>query len=229
MYADLGEIPDLCFHGRKILDKLYRFGWHALLIAMAGDILVSLALPVFYKEYSSMKMSISALGNPQSPVRVPFNIWMLIEGVLFLASIPAVYKLYHSVSGGLTNTMIIFIAVFAVGACIFTCFFSVNESKDVVTTASTVHGVGSVVGFLLFLFTPLLLAILSFKSKESGIGVLSIICFVGALVFFVLFVMSDKPGFSDTIINNEGLWERLNLISMYMPLLTVSAGQIFKR
>ena len=55
------------------MEKLCRLGWYALIIAMAGDILVSLVLPRFYKEYSSMKMSISALGNPQSPVRFPFN------------------------------------------------------------------------------------------------------------------------------------------------------------
>ncbi len=196
---------------------------------MAGDILVSFVLPCFYKDYSSMKMSISALGNPQSPVRIPFNIWMLIEGILFLAAIPALYKRYHSVSGGLTYAMIIFIAIFAIGACIFTCFFSVNESKDIVTTASKIHGVGSVIGFMLFLFTPLLLAILSFKNKESFIGIISILCFVLAFAFFVLFVMSDKPEFSNTIINNEGLWERLNLIFMYMPFLAVSAGRIIRR
>ncbi len=175
-----------------------------------------------------MKMSISALGNPQSPVRVSFNIWMLIEGLLFLAAIPALYKMYHPVSGGLTNTMIIFIAIFAIGACIFTCFFSVNESRDIVTTASKIHGVGSVVGFMLFLFVPLLVAILSFKSKDTGICVVSIICFIIALAFFVLFVMSDKPEFSDTVINNEGLWERLNLIFMYLSLLAVSIRQIIR-
>jgi len=66
-----------------------------------------------------------------------------------------------------------------------------------------------------------------FKGKED-IGTVSIICFVIALVFFVLFVMSDKPEFSNTIINNEGLWERLNLIFMYAPLLVVSIRQIIK-
>ena len=210
------------------MEKFYRFGWYTLCIAMAGDVLVSLVLPCFYKEYSSMKMSISALGNPQSPVRIPFNIWMLIEGVLFLTAIPALYNQYHSVSGGLTYTMIVFITIFAIGACVFTCFFSVNESKDIVTTASKIHGVGSVIGFMLFLFVPLLVAILSSKSKDTGIGVVSIICFIIALVFFVLFVMSDKPEFSDTIINNEGLWERLNLIFMYVPLVVVSIRQIIK-
>ncbi len=210
------------------MEKLCRLGWYALIIAMAGDILVSLVLPRFYKEYSSMKMSISALGNPQSPVRFPFNTWMLIEGVLFLVAIPALYKRYHPISRGLTYTMIIFIAIFAIGACIFTCFFSVNESKDIVTTASKIHGVGSVIGFMLFLFVPLMVSILSFMSKESGIGIVSIICFVIALAFFVLFVMSDKPEFSNTIISNEGLWERLNLIFMYAPLLVVSIRQIIR-
>ncbi len=210
------------------MEKLYRFGWYALILAMAGDILVSLVLPFLYKEYSSAKMSISALGNPHSPVRIPFNTWMFIEGVLFLFAIPALFKRYNPVSAGLTYTMIAFTAIFAVGACIFTCFFSVNESKDIVTTASKIHGVGSVIGFMLFLFVPLLIAILSFKSKDIVIGTVSIICFVIALVFFVLFVMSDKPEFSNTIINNEGLWERLNLIFMYAPLLVVSIRQIIK-
>ncbi len=210
------------------MDKFYRYGWLFMIIAMAGDIIVSMILPLFYKNYDWMKMSISALGNPESPVRIPFNIWMLIEGVMFLAAIPALYRQYHHVSGGLTYTMMIFIAIFAIGACIFTCFFSVNESKDIVTTASKIHGVGSVIGFMLFLLVPLLLAILSFKSKESGLGVVSIVFFIIALIFFALFVMSDKPEFSDTIINNEGLWERLNLIFMYAPLIVVSVRQLIR-
>ncbi|SEP55718.1 Protein of unknown function [Lachnospiraceae bacterium NE2001] len=208
------------------MDRYYKYGWITLLIAMSGDIVVSLVLPLFYKEYSCFKMSISALGNPQSPVRIPFNIWMLIEGLLFLAAIPSIYKLYHSVSVGLTYTVILFIVVFAIGACIFTCFFSVNESKEVVTAASQIHGVGSVIGFMLFLFIPLIAAILSFKAGESGCGVASIISFILALFFFTLFVMSDKPEFANTVIENEGLWQRINLVFMYFPLFVVSIKNI---
>lgn len=209
-----------------IMDRLIKIGWYALLIAMAGDIVISLLLPVFYKGYSISRMSISALGNPQSPVRVPFNIWMLIEGVLFLIAIPAFYKAYASVSKGLTITSVVFIAAFAIGACIFTCFFSVNESKDVVTTASKIHGAGSIIGFMLFLFVPLLVAILSFKNKDGLSGGISIACFVLALVFFTLFVMSDKEEFSKTFIANEGLWQRLNLLFMYLPLGIVAIKNI---
>ncbi|ORX80359.1 hypothetical protein BCR32DRAFT_245673 [Anaeromyces robustus] len=193
---------------------------------MFGDIIISLLLPLFYKEYNIMKMSISALGNPKSPVKLPFNLWMFIEGILFLLGIPILYKVYHSISSGITYTLITFVAIFAIGACIFTCFFSVNESKDEITTASKIHGAGSVLGFMVFLFSPILIAILSFKNKEITIGILSIVFFIISLIFFVLFVMSDKPEFSNSIINNEGLWQRLNLIFMYMPFIIVAIKRI---
>ena len=201
-------------------------GWIFLLIAMAGDLIVSLVLSFFYKGYSSMKMSLSALGNPNSPVRIPFNIWMFIEGMLFLLALPAVYQYFQQTSKALTIVMMVFIAFFAVGACILTCFFSVNESKDVVTTASKIHGAGSVIGFMLFLLVPLFVAILSFKAQNTAVGVVSLVSFVLSLVFFALFVMSDKPEFKSTAINNEGLWQRLNLLFMYLPLAVVSVSNL---
>ena len=47
-----------------------------------------------------------------------------------------------------------------------------------------------------------------------------------ALVFFALFVMSDKEEFTGTAVNNEGLWQRLNLVFMYLPLAVVALKQI---
>ena len=110
------------------MNSFFIFGWYGLLIAVIGDLLVSTILSLFYKGYNIATMSISALGNPQSPVRLPFNIWMFIEGMLFLISLPALYKQYHSTSGWMTIILIVFIAVFGIGACIFTAFFSVNET-----------------------------------------------------------------------------------------------------
>ena len=210
------------------MNSFFIFGWYGLLIAVIGDLLVSTILSLFYKEYSIATMSISALGNPKSPVRLPFNIWMFLEGVLFLLSLPVLYNRYHLTSGWITIVLIAFIAVFGVGSCIFTAFFSVNETKDIVTISSKIHGAGSALGFIVFLFVPLLLAMLSFIDGEIIIGVISIICFIISLVFFVLFVMSDKQEFANTVISNEGLWQRLNLIFMYLPLAIVSIQNIFQ-
>ena len=46
------------------MDKLESYGWIFILIAMAGDLVVSFILSFFYGEYNCLKMSISALGNP---------------------------------------------------------------------------------------------------------------------------------------------------------------------
>lgn len=211
-----------------LMENLKSYGWIFILIAMAGDLLVSFFLSMFYRNYSNLKMSISALGNPSSPVRNPFNIWMLIEGILFMMALPAINNAFRSISGVITNILLIFVAFFAIGACIFTCFFSVNESKDVVTFASKIHGAGSVIGFMLFLFVPLLLGILYYKDQNRMMGTVSIICFAAAMVFFVLFVMSDKQEFKNTIIDNEGLWQRLNLAFMYLPLAITAIIRIGK-
>ncbi len=211
-----------------LTENLKSYGWIFILIAMAGDLLVSFFLSMFYRNYSNLKMSISALGNPSSLVRNPFNIWMLIEGILFMMALPAINNAFRSISGVITNILLIFVAFFAIGACIFTCFFSVNESKDVVTLASKIHGAGSVIGFMLFLFVPLLLGILYYKDQNRMMGTVSIICFAAAMVFFVLFVMSDKQEFKNTIIDNEGLWQRLNLAFMYLPLAITAIIRIGK-
>ncbi|MGC4019027.1 MAG: hypothetical protein QM793_07230 [Muricomes sp.] len=69
---------------------------------------------------------------------------------LFGAATPAIYHAYYLVLKPLIMASVLFIAVFAVGACIFTCFFSVNETKDMVTSSSKIHYVGSAIGFMLF-------------------------------------------------------------------------------
>ena len=209
------------------MDLIIKYGWHALLIAVVGEMLIPIILAPFYKGYKTTTMAISTLGNNNSPVRLPFNLWMLIAGALFLAATPAIYNAYYQASKSLSMVSVLFIGIFAIGACIFTCFFSVNETKDVVTTASKIHGAGSAIGFMLFLFVPLFLAILSFKSNDKSTGMISAVSFALALLFFVLFIMADKTQFQRTLVAKEGLWQRLNLLFMYLPLGYIAASNLW--
>ena len=213
---------------KYVKEKIYKYGWNTLIAAMTGDLIISWILSIFYKGYSNAKMSISMLGNPNSPVRLPFNLWMFIEGLLFLISLPVLHINFSRFSHCLTNLLLFFVSMFAVGSCIFTSFFSLNESKITVTIASKIHEVASGLGFILFVFVPLLIAILSFKAAKREIGIISILSFVLALIFFVLFVMSDKPQFTSTFIDNKGLWQRLNLLFMYLPLGIFAVNGIMK-
>lgn len=208
------------------MNTVIKYGWLCLLIAVIGEMVVPFILAPFYKGYSNTTMAISTLGNGNSPVRVPFNLWMLVAGTLLLLSTPAVYNLYSKVSKPLSIITILFIGVFAIGACILTCLFSVNETKAVVTTASKIHGAGSAIGFMVLLFVPLFIAILSFRSVDRTSGTVAIISFAFALICFVLFIMADKPQFQNTMIAKEGLWQRLNLLFMYLPLAFIAVMNI---
>lgn len=189
-----------------------------LIIAIIGDFAVPYLLGAFYKGYNHNLMVMSSLGNPNSPVRVLYNIWLIILGVLLIFSSTLVAAKYWSISKPLAFTTAILIIVFAIGAGMLSGIFSVNESKEMETISSKIHGVGAALGFMALLFAPLLLAILSYKSSDKTAGILFTISFVLAFVFFAFFVMADKPQFQSTFIRNEGLWQRLSLLLMYFPL-----------
>ena len=43
-------------------------------------------------------------------------------------------------------------------------------------------------------------------------------CFILAILCFSCFVMGDKPNYKNTVLAFEGLWQRLSLLFMYLPL-----------
>lgn len=64
----------------------------------------------------------------------------------------------------------------------------------------------------------LLNGILAFKQENTVFGVICLISYVLALIFFIFFIMGDKEQFQNTMLRYEGMWERLALLSMYSPL-----------
>ena len=65
--------------------------------------------------------------------------------------------------------------------------------------SAKIHGFGSVLGFLALTFAPLVVALFYFKGRQTGLALCALTCFILALVFFVLFVMADKPRFAHTV------------------------------
>lgn len=201
-------------------------GFWLLMVATAGDLLTPFLLAPFYSRYSHFTMVMSLLGNRNSPVHFIYNIWLVIAGVMFLLGNIKLYATYASVSKGLSVILFMFIAVYAVGACILSGIFAVGETKELLTLSEKIHGYGSVLGFFLFIFTPLMIGILSIRSNQLLPGIISILCFVIALIFFALFIMADKEKFAHTVISYEGLWQRLSLFCMYVPIFIVSCQRL---
>ena len=204
-----------------------RFFNMILLFTIIGEFIVPWILEQFYSEYNSMKMVMSVLGSPQSPVRLVYNLWLVWLGG-FLAYTAGVYFMsFRANFPVLAVFMLLSIGFFAVGAGLISGFFSVNESKYIVTTASKIHGISAAIGFMALLLFPLLNGIVSFKQNGTLEGIISISSFVLSLIFFACFVMGEKEQFQNTPLKYEGLWERLTLFCMYIPFVYKSMSNLF--
>ena len=190
-----------------------------LLITIIGEFLLPWLLKHFYKGYNSKTMVMSVLGSPESPVRKIYNVWLVWFGIFLLGTSFLFFKEVNTISSVLAVLTFVSIAVFAVGAGILSGLFSVNESKENVTFASKIHGAGSAIGFMTLLFFPLLQGVSAFKESDVIKGIICVVAFVLAIMFFAFFIMGDKEKFKETIFSYEGLWERLSLLFMYMPFL----------
>ena len=110
-----------------------------LLFTIIGEFIVPWILERFYSEYNGKIMVMSVLGSPQSPVRLVYNIWLIWLGG-FLAYTAGVYFLsLRAKFPVLAVFMLLSIGIFAVGAGLISGFFSVNESKDIVTTHTLIN------------------------------------------------------------------------------------------
>ncbi len=197
-----------------------------LLFTVVGEFFLPWLLKRFYRGYDSKKMVMSVLGSPESPVRHIYNGWLIWLG-LFLSLTALVYffELVKSFPAIAVLTLLS-VGVFALGAGLLSGIFSVNESKDVVTAASKIHGAGAAIGFMTLLFFPLITAVAAFNQHETVYGAVCITAFLLSLAFFVMFIMGDKEQFRGTVLSYEGLWERLALFCMYVPFYYISVKTI---
>lgn len=202
---------------RNIADN--RFFQMILLLTITGEFLVPWILEQFYAEYDGKIMVMSALGSPGSPVRLAYNLWLVWLGGFLTYTAGAYFLSLRAKFPVLAVFILLSIGIFAIGAGLISGIFSVNESKDIVTRASKIHGAGAAIGFTALLFFPLLNGIVLFKQKDIMGGIISMSSFILSLVFFVCFVRGDKVQFQNTFLKYNGLWERLTLFCMYVPFI----------
>lgn len=184
-------------------------------ITLLIDNLLPLVLARFYPNYSHKEMALSVLGSRQSPVKWVYNVWCILSGLIFCI---APYALYQENSGGLAIAIWILLAIYGTGCEILSGICPLNENRHEEDTITKIHGGASAIGFMTLLVVPLLLAIMQFQLSEAVIGAISLVSFIAAFVFFCFFIMGEKEKFANTALRYGGLWQRLVLVSCYVPL-----------
>ena len=186
--------------------------WIVILVA---DNLLPLLLAHFYPNYNHKKMVLSVLGARQSPVKRIYNAWCILSGVVFCV---APYALYQENSNGLALAIWILLAIYGIGCEIISGFCPLNENRQDEDIITKIHGATSAIGFMMLLAVPLFMAILQYQRAQMFLGAVSTVCFISAFVCFCFFIMGEKERFANTVLGYGGLWQRLVLLSSYMPL-----------
>ncbi|MBD5118253.1 MAG: DUF998 domain-containing protein [Clostridiales bacterium] len=189
---------------------------------LAADLIIPLLLAPAYRGYNHLTQVMSVLGNSKAPFHLIYNVWLIAFGVAILIDALQFYPTIAQTSGTISILLFFVIAAYAIGGCILSGIFSVGETKGLETLSEKVHGYGSAIGFLLLTLAPLLIGVYFFKISNGLLGSLSLLCFLFAAAFFVLFIMADKPSYKGTVIALEGLWQRLSLLFMYVPIAILS-------
>lgn len=196
-----------------------RWFWTLLILTLCGEFLLPCLLAPRDPAYQPGTMAVSVLGRRGGPVARVYRLWLAWLGIWLLAT-AAVYAAGAApVSRWLAAGSAVSLGGFALGAGILAALFPTGLTKDLSDRSALIHGVASALGFFALLFLPLWRAMLALETDSP---VMAGACFAAlglALVFFTLFVLSDKDRFQGTAVAREGLWEQLCLAAMYVPLL----------
>lgn len=197
-------------------------------IALLADLIIPFILAPFYSGYNHLLQVMSVLGNYKSPVHIIYNCWLVLLGMILLIGCHSIYIMFSKQSNLLAILIITVIIIYAIGGCILSGLFSVEETKNLITLSAKIHAFGSVIGFMLLTLAPLLCGVYTFKIHQTGLTVFCVCCFILAIIFFILFVMADKAIYQNTIIAFEGTWQRLTLLFMYLPLVSICLYSFIK-
>ena len=182
------------------------------------DLVLPFLLAPTYKGYNHLTQVMSVLGNQKAPLHMFYNAWLILLGISLLIGSYQLHFAVVKVSPWLSTLLCLVTSAYALGGCLLSGIFPVGESKSLDTLSAKIHRFGSVIGFLLLTLAPVFIGWYFFKISNRLAGTSSVLCFILAIAFFTLFVIADKSVYQGTVIALEGLWQRLSLLFMYIPI-----------
>lgn len=186
------------------------------------EFLLPWILKRIYPGYDSRRMAMSVLGAPSSPVSNIYSTWLIALGIILTLASVSYFTLLSPNGMALAVLTSGSIFLFALGAGILAGLFKADADDKMGTLSSRIHGYSSAIGFMALLFFPLLRSAAMFEDRHFMLGASYLTVFLFAILFFILFIMSDKEQYKGTCIDREGTWERLTLFFMYLPLVVDS-------
>ncbi len=204
------------------MNLLKKSGFYLLVIVVIAELSVPFFLAGHYPNYDSITMLISDFGEEGSPVRHLFKFWQLIDGSLFLLTIPSFYLRFSQTSPVLAKWLGVMMATFAIGDCITTGILDRSTNPLEAGMESLVHDYASGAGFTALLAATFLLILLYKMENNSFVVRTFTLIFILSLCLLLLYAAPKLPGLNTLNIPYRGLWQRLNLLFLYLPFFFVA-------
>lgn len=200
-----------------------------LIFAVVGDFSLPYFLGRFYPNFDQMTMIISQLGEPTSPVQSYFNNASIVTGTLFVLSSFGVYAFFRSESKRFAQILAGVIALYGFGDCILTGLVHISESASFFSPAYFLHAAFSGISMVAMMFVPLLLAYQANMKHQRVRSLFYLACLIGSILALILFATYYLPLIGSLLSSTRGLWQRLSLLLLYLPALSIAFRQMIKK
>lgn len=210
------------------MELVNRYGFYFLILAVISELALPFVLGHYVKGYSQTEMLISSFGETGMRTKTAFRVWEIVNGVLFILAAPAFYHHFVDTNPNVALILALFIVAFGIGDCIITGLVSRAKNSEEVGFASLLHNYASGAGFVALLLGTLLLIWLYYQEHNQVMVIAMLIIFLLAGVFMLLFAMPKIPIIKAFQVSHRGLWQRLNLLFLYLPYVLVSVSAIAK-
>lgn len=190
-----------------------------VLIVMIVDLIIPFFIAIPYKNYSHTKMLMSVLGCRTSPLGWLYSFWMVVSGCVMVLFGYNLFNYYKEIQFSLGVMLFVLFVIYGVCDEVVSGFFPLNEKKEDVTLSSQIHIIGSTIGAFALQLAPLVLGILQFITKQTVLGIYSIVSFSLSLIAGVFYLLGENPKYKNTIFALGGLWQRVMHTLHYAPFL----------
>lgn len=200
---------------------LSKYGFYLMIIVILSELLIPFLFAAHYPHYNQLTMLISDFGENSSPVQPYFKAWQFLDGLLIWLTIPSFYVRFKETSALLAKLLSLSLALYALGDCIFSAFFDRTLASGF-SLEEEIHDYGSGIAFVALLVGVFLLIKLYSLESNTRLVKLFLILFIFSTFFMILYAAPRIPIIKTFKIPDRGLWQRLNLLFLYLPFLIVS-------
>ncbi len=196
-----------------------------LLASLIGNQVIPWALSGMYPDYEIKHMILSTLGEPDSPVRWWYQLWLIVFGVLIVIGSKVVFEHLNKAGNKFAGLIRALFIGYGVGTGIIAGFVPLS-AKGVtlpLDPLSAVHMFGTILGYLCLMLSLIFLAISYLLKRDYLVMALVVLTMVVAGVYAVLFIGKVPELLAGgTVTGSPGEWQRLSAAVACLPYFVLA-------